>query len=123
MNANDTSVFVKCALDIEKSTEKSVKWFVTSDSEAELAKWTASYSSRVITTNISHSTNGVKNIARAILDLELLSMCDELLITGCSTFGFISALKSGKYPLLVMGKVKSVKCQRFTFRDPLMWFY
>ena len=50
---------------------------------------------------------------KAIIDVELLSRCDELIITGGSTFGFIAGMKSLKMPYYVNGFDNDMKsCRR-----------
>jgi hypothetical protein len=116
----DTAVFIQCALDLEKFAKKPVRWFVTSDNETNLLKVSMNYSSRVFTSNgtIGHFAKGSQGHLRTLLDVELLSMCDEVIITGGSTYGFLSSLRSGKYPLFVNGRVKSSNCERFSFSNP-----
>ena len=56
---------------------------------------------------------------RTVVDFELLSLCDELIVTSSSTFGFAAAMKAGILPLYVdvglTGKIesrKSAECKR-----------
>jgi hypothetical protein len=116
----DTEVFIKCALDLEKSLNKSVKWFVTSDDAGNLNRISMNYSAKMFTSNgtIAHFVSSTKGYHRTLLDVELLSMCDEIIMTGGSTYGFLSALKSGKYPLFVNGRRRAGKCDRFSFSNP-----
>jgi hypothetical protein len=99
---------------------KSVKWFVTSDEEDKLSRLIANYSGKIFTSNgtIAHFVSSTKGYLRTLLDIELMSRADEIIITGGSTYGFMSSLKSGKYPLFVNGRVKAKKCERFSFSNP-----
>jgi hypothetical protein len=118
----DTDTFIQCALSIEKSVfRKSVRWFITSDNEGFLNRLKSNYSSpKTIFTKgrIVHVARSSAGYYRTLLDLELLSKCDEVIITGGSTYGFLSALKRGKYPLFVNGGARSNKCERFSFSNP-----
>jgi hypothetical protein len=67
---------------------------------------------------IDHVAVNVNGYERAVLDVELLSRCDEVIITGGSTFGFASSLRSARFPLFVNGKQGSTNCERFTFSNP-----
>jgi hypothetical protein len=82
--------FIECAKWIEASlnTTKKVKWYMTSDSEIVIEKAIQFYGNKVIIGRgkIAHVENN-KGYERAILDIELLSLCDELILTGGSTFG------------------------------------
>ncbi len=56
---------------------------------------------------------------RAILDVELLAKCDELVLTGGSTYGFVAAMKRKKMPYYVNGNSAAmVKCERMTLARP-----
>ncbi len=35
-----------------------------------------------------------------------------------STFGFVAAIRSGRYPLFFQGRMNSTKCERFTPSNP-----
>jgi len=54
---------------------------------------------------------------RAVLDIELLSKCDEVIVTSGSTFGWLAAMKTLKMPYYVSGKSdKIMKCTREDMR-------
>jgi hypothetical protein len=53
-----------------------------------------------------------------MLDVELLSLCDELIVTGPSTFGWVAAMKSLKLPLFINGHNRTEKCLRSKLSDP-----
>ena len=106
--------FINCALQIENDylfnanftrKYKSVKWFVASDSEKYLNKIVDLYPDKVLTASghISHIQNP-DGYQRAIIDVELLSKCDEILMTGGSTFAFMGAMKSLRMPYNIDGQ-------------------
>ena len=57
---------------------------------------------------------------KTILDNELLSRCDEMIITGGSTFGFLAAIKSQRMPYHV--NIGMHKCQRAQLSRPPAYF-
>ncbi len=69
------------------------KWFITTDSENLLKKLIKSdYRKKLIYVNesighISHVEYDSRAYFRTIIDNELLSRCDKIIITGGSTFG------------------------------------
>ncbi len=71
------------------------------------------YSTRIVYANrtdsgqIGHVETNVKAYTRTILDNELLSKCNELVMTGGSTFGFVASMKMSKMPYFINGKVCS----------------
>ena len=117
----DSLRFLNCAFQIEneylrasKSEAKPVKWYISSDSEDLLKKIVALYPEKTLAGNgsILHVNSNSHGYYRALIDVDLLSRCDELIYTGGSTFGFVSAMKSFKVPYFVDGKSKSMKCSR-----------
>ncbi len=106
--------FINCALQIENDylmrgnfslKSKNVKWFIASDSEKYLKKLTNLYPDKILTASgpISHIQNP-DGYQRAIIDVELLSKCDEILMTGGSTFAFMGAMKSLRLPYNIDGQ-------------------
>ena len=68
---------------------------------------------------ITHIIDNPNGYEKAIVDMELLSRCDEIIITGGSTFGFVAAMKSRKLPYFVNGKDSSMKgCLRHSLAYP-----
>ena len=94
--------FLECALDIERQwllEDKNikVKWFIASD-HSDLARLINEvYFDKVILIE----ETGIDGESRRIIDIELLSRCNEMIITGSSTFGFLAAIKSGKLPYAI----------------------
>jgi hypothetical protein len=121
VNWNDTFAFIKCARWIEENLNenKRVKWFISTDNIKNLEKIKEMYPDKVIHANgtINHVHYSSAGYFRALLDLELLSRVDELVITGGSTFGFISVLIRGKYPYNVNGRHNMSTCELFNFKE------
>lgn len=67
---------------------------------------------------IDHIVSNPNGYGRAIFDVEMLSRCDEIIITGGSTFGFIATLKAQKMPFYVEGKRLMKECREFNLSAP-----
>ena len=122
----DTQKFINCALEIEREnknniTFKSFKWFIASDTPANLEIYLRNFTNKHFSTNgtLSHVAYNSDGYARTIIDVELLSRCNELVITGGSTFGWISAMKMQKLPYFVNGFRSMDKCLRANLGDRL----
>lgn len=117
---SDLMLFVECARRIESRLNLSkVKWFITSDNSDYVSKIKAIEPDKVV-----HVLNGaVKHVVtdsdgyyRAILDNEILSKCNQIIMTSGSTFGFLAVIRNGKViPWYVNGKQNSTRCERFQF--------
>jgi hypothetical protein len=113
--------FINCALEIEnfQHPQKQVKWFLAIDTNGILDSFT-SYSSKIFSTegeplHVSFQKNGSKAMKKALLDIELLSLCDEIITTAGSTFSFISVLKQQRLPYVVEGqRYTDYNCRRWT---------
>ena len=117
----DSLRFLNCAFQIEneylkasKGEARPVKWYISSDSEDLLKKIATFYPEKTLAGNgsILHVNSDRQGYYRALIDVDLLSKCDELIYTGGSTFGFVSAMKSFKVPYFVDGKSRKMKCSR-----------
>ena len=119
----DTLKFINCALQIENAyleanqgkNFKQFKWFIATDLEEQLGKIRNDYPDRVVSASgkIAHVHFAADAFKRAIMDIELLSKCDEVIITGGSTFGWIAAMKSLRMPFYINGKSSLMrKCER-----------
>lgn len=115
----DVEKFLDCALKIENEylsinkhePKKRIKWFISSDSESNINEIISLYPNKAFSsngsiTNVYVSSNGYK---RAIIDVELLSKCDEIIMTGGSTFGFVASMKSLRLPFYVNGNSTSTE--------------
>jgi hypothetical protein len=128
LDKEDTKTFIDCALDIEKnylaynlSRINSFKWFIASDTQGEINGIFKKFGNKTFTTNefkLGHILYDPTSIRRAMLDVELLSLCNELIVTGASTFGWVAAMKSQKLPFYVNGQNKMYKCLRARLSDP-----
>lgn len=128
----DVDVFIDCAFNLESAFKSKlnlnnnnehikVKWFLSSDSEEFIEEMKKKYPNKLITTNgtLKHvGYNTADGYERTILDFELLSLCDELIVTGGSTYGFVPAMKSLKLPYYVNGQQSMKKCIPFRFSHP-----
>jgi len=131
LSHKDTEKFINCSLEIEKdyllnsktssSKFNSFKWFIASDSQGEIDEIVKNYPNKTFTTNeyaLGHIVDNKQGFYRAMLDVELLSLCNEIIVTGASTFGWVAAMKSLKLPLFINGHGRSEQCLRSTFSDP-----
>jgi len=129
-NGDDILKFIDCAKHIEKEfllrnkslNENSFKWFITGDSQENLDKILKMFPNKAFSTNeyhLGHVDEDKQGYYRAILDIELLSQTNELVLTGGSTYGWIAAMKMLKLPFYVNGKDSTMKkCLRHNFSQP-----
>jgi hypothetical protein len=93
----DLNTFIDCALMIEENVKTSLKynvkfkWFITSDSKSIIDKLISNHKMNkiIVVANgtIGHVELDKNAYQRALIDNELLSKCNEIIITGGSTFG------------------------------------
>ena len=124
--AKDHLKFINCALDIEqdymlksKRTDIAFKWFIATDSNKIRKFLFENYREKSFTSNgtLGHTDSGGIGFRRAVLDVELLSKCDEVIVTSGSTFGWLAAMKTLKMPYYVSGSSdKMMKCLREDMR-------
>lgn len=132
LSPQDIELFIDCALMIENLRSKvvgnrKVKWFVASDHSGtieNLRKRSGTYKSRIIVNQgrIGHIGYNEDSYERALMDIELLSQCDEIIVTGGSTFGFIASLKSQKLPFVIEGERNATRCEVFKLSAPARAF-
>ena len=129
---DDTDTFIKCARHIEnefyqndlinkKKYKNGVKWFIASDNEDYLKKLKLKYSNKAIVANGTIGFVEYKDMSgykKAILDVELLSRCNKLIITGGSTFGMVAAFKMLKMPYFINGNIKMDSCKLINLSKP-----
>jgi hypothetical protein len=95
---SDVENMIKCAINVEKmllskNEKRRVKWFIAADSDRYLRKIKQNINdnlkSKVISLHgrIAHIDKNGGGYERTVLDNEILSRCNELIITGGSTFG------------------------------------
>jgi len=115
--------FINCALEIEKdfllkSNKKNIKWLIVSDSEKVKESIMGYTAEKTFTFNATVSANKDK-FRLAVIDVELLSKCDEVIVTSGSTFGWLAAMKTLKMPYFISGSnERMVKCTREDMRHP-----
>ena len=113
-NESDLRVFFDCALavtDKQQEDGRQVKWFVASDDMYYVNELNVKYPGRII----FHNETLVDHAETIMADIELLSRCDELIVTGGSTFGFVAAMITGRMPLYVNGRANMTECKRMQF--------
>jgi hypothetical protein len=120
---SETNDFIKCALDVETRlnlNSSKVKWFITGDFERHLKHVRDKYGSKVVPATVIsdgvvlHTETGM-GFEKTVVDSELLTRCDELIVTGGSTYGFLAAMRSGRFPLYFNGKRGTKACPRMSF--------
>jgi hypothetical protein len=120
----DSKIFVDCAQRIEKQiiNKTSIKWFVTSDNEQNVRKLEAKYKIKVVHTLDFIKENKVENeyakYGSTILDNELMSKSDFLILSGGSTFGFTAAIKMKTLPFYVNGNRNQKECYKMKLSEP-----
>lgn len=122
LNMTDVETFLNCARNIEYKldNQKPVKWYVSSDYADFVRKIKSKHEHKILTAAgyIGHVNLNNHSYERAILDIELLSRCDELIFTGGSTFGFMAALINQRRPYYINGRVNMRTCERLKFFSP-----
>jgi hypothetical protein len=133
MNAFDPIKFFNCALDIENEYRQrdtslesnSFRWFLTGDSQEKLNQMISMYPKKAFSTSkysLAHIGEQKTAFHRTLLDVELMSKCNELIFTGGSTYGWLAAMKMLKLPYYIEGKnltkVTMNKCVKTTFSNP-----
>lgn len=127
---NDLIKFINCAIQIENSYLKSaenfkkIKWFITSDKQSYIDYIVKKHPDKSFATKgkLEHASEHSNGYLRAVLDNELLSKCDEIIITAGSTFGFVSAMKMLKLPFYIIGKAEPKICSRASLDNELVQF-
>jgi hypothetical protein len=118
--------FIKCASNLEDNLTnnsyfireyKSIKWFAISDNINIINKLSSLYPKKVIKTNgtVTHVVKDPNGYFKAILDNELLSKCNELIVSSGSSFGFVAALRKQILPLNI--DLINDKCFRTDFAN------
>jgi hypothetical protein len=123
LDPKDHVHFLRCILDYENrvlnETSRPVKWFVSTDSSELLDLLRKNHPTRVISSTgvIAHISSNSNAYRRVVLDNELLSKCDELFVTGGSTFGALAAMRAGVMPLFFNGMRNNTQCSRMNFTN------
>ncbi len=53
-----------------------------------------------------------------LIEIDLLSKCDQMIVTGGSTFAYIAVFKSGRFPFVVNGGRNMTKCFKANLTNP-----
>lgn len=118
-NDSDLGSFMSCALQIENMLQRNVtvKWFVTSDSENAVRKLRKFYPTKVVIGlgKMGHIRFKKEAYFRTVMDSELLAKSDEIIISGGSTYGFVSAVRKGSLPFYIDGVDFNFPCRRMNF--------
>ena len=102
----DLERFIQCSEYLEKNyfnSTKPIKWYLSSDSQDVINTLKGRFPEKIIfgQGEIKHISEQKAGHKRAIIDVELLSRTDILVLTGVSTFGFISSMKSKRFNYVV----------------------
>lgn len=105
----DLERFIQCSEYLEKNyfnSTKPIKWYLSSDSQDVINTLKGRFPEKIIfgQGEIKHISEQKAGHKRAIIDVELLSRTDILVLTGVSTFGFISSMKSKRFNYVVDAK-------------------
>ena len=102
-----------------------MRWFLISDivsshdgrkpEEESVIKFLAQYRHKLITFNDTHGMDGTRV---GIAEVELLAKCDEMIVTGGSTFGYVAVFKAGRLPYIVNGNINMAKCVKANLSHP-----
>ncbi len=116
---HDLKIFIQCAEQIE-AQQANVKWFISSDSDMVIQEMRKKFGRKIISAKgrIAHVSSNKNGYERVLIDLDLLSKCNEIIMTGGSTFGFVASIKALKYAYIVNGKISIDKCFKFSFSGP-----
>lgn len=124
MIGEDLESFVDCAIKIEKNLtaqdQSTVKWFVASDRQTIIDRLESRFGDKILFGNGTIEHIGVLQDAygRVLFDIELLSRCNETIITGGSTFGFVASMKRQKLPYFIEGHLMTKQCRRLRLSSP-----
>jgi hypothetical protein len=121
--------FIECAKKVkiglaDNESKLPVKWFVATDNSVLSDRLKLQYPDRVIKAEgfIHHIMLRKNAITRTLMNSELLSRCDELILTVESTFGWPSAMRSGRMPFMFHQSAPdstSFVCKQYEFSNNL----
>ena len=117
--ASAVDSFIKCAKQIENASksDKSFKWFVSSDDEEVIEMLKIKYHDKLLhgIGKIGHIANSTESYGRTLVDITLLSKADFLITTSGSTFGFIASMMTGRLNYFSNGHDE---CKKMTMSNP-----
>ena len=95
---------------------------MTSDNESILKRIVAENRAlrHVVVANetMGHVAATAAAYPRTIIDVELLTRCNQLVFTGGSTFGFVAAMKSQRAAYYVNGRSNMTECKLHELGKP-----
>jgi hypothetical protein len=98
--------------------KRKIKFYISSDNEKIANDIATEHQNDIITSKTLKIPFRNGGLPRSIIDIELLSLCDELVITGGSTFGFLASMKNGNLPYYVEGMRYMSSCKRMILSEP-----
>lgn len=111
LTKSDLRTFFSCALEIERQRadiirNRTVRWFVSTDKSDVLDEIEREFGDKIIMGygKLGHVNKQPDAYERALFDVEMLARCDEIILTGGSTFGLVASFISQKRPFYVEGK-------------------
>ena len=117
----ELDVFTNCSEMIERTlgANKSVRWFLATDSSWMMRNLAERFPNKIILSKMPQLQWTVEvGDQHVLVDNELLSRCDEMVVTGGSSFGFLAAIRSGKLPFYVNGRNNATECKRVQLHSP-----
>ena len=113
---NDTQELFKCAQDIERllaAPFDNVKWFVTSNSPKMLDNLDLVSNERIFMSEKHIDMYEGDPFSKSILDMELLSRCDHIIVARPTSFGILASMKAKQLPYVV-NRMADGKCEHLT---------
>lgn len=111
LDRSDVRSFVECALEIEARNRgaignRTVRWFISSDEQDFLREFDRKYQDKIASGygTLAHIQEDLNAYHRTLLDIEMLARCDQVILTGGSTFGFVASMITQTKPYFVEGK-------------------
>mmetsp|Transcript_8318 Transcript_8318/g.13546 ORF Transcript_8318/g.13546 Transcript_8318/m.13546 type:complete len:433 (-) Transcript_8318:137-1435(-) len=114
---DQAKVYLQCAkmLASRRRLEHNVSYFLATDDDGARALAMKAFGNQLKFVEIPYSRKSVRSIQGAVLDIFLLGECDELLVSGYSTFGAVSAARTGLLPHLV---TRDLMCVQLLHSEP-----
>lgn len=104
LNANQTNLLWQCAQNIRSPKEEGVVWFLSTDNEQTRISAKSLFKDKVVFYNVPISRADPNGLRAGIIDLFLLSECDDLIVSAASTFSRIAYGLARKLPMIVNTK-------------------
>jgi hypothetical protein len=121
LNQSQEELFWEKAKELSAEKEgKRVKWFLATDHYDTRRRAMNYYSNRIIFQNASIARNSEQTIITGLVDMWLLSECDDIIVSAASTYGRISFGLRGKEPYYVN---RNSECKRRDDWQPCFFQY